>query len=92
MEPRRPGKAEQIAALASALLMAWFMMPPQERYWAKLRLLQGVHQLASRLARAEGHRGMGDELAGREYWRYAVALQISQARDRLEKALEDMRP
>lgn len=92
MEPRRPGKAEQIAALASALLMAWYMMPPQERQIAKLRVLQFAHRLASRLARAEGHRGMGDELAGREYFRYAVALRLGQARDKLAKALEDARP
>lgn len=35
---------------------------------------------------------MGDELAGREYFRYAVALRLGQARDKLAKALEDARP
>lgn len=68
------------------------MMPPQEQYWMKLRTLQTLHRLSGRLARREGHAGMGDELDGREHYRYPVAYRLSRARDALARALEDMRP
>lgn len=92
MEPRKPGALEQIAALTSALAMAWMMMPPQERYWCKLRTLALLHRASERLARKAGHRAMGDELAGRDYQRYVVALRLSQARDAIGRTLEGMRP
>ena len=92
MEPRQPGKAEAVLALASALVMTWYMAPPQERYWMKLRALQSLHRLASALARHEGHAGMRDELAGRDFQRYGMAYQLSRARDALGRALERMKP
>jgi hypothetical protein len=91
-EPRQPGKLEMLLALVSTGVMAWYMMPPQERYWVKLTVLQKLHRLSGRLAYREGHRGMGDELAGRDYQRYGLAYRLSQARDALGRALEDMRP
>lgn len=92
MEPRKPGKMEQAIAVASALILAWSMMPEQERYWIRLRVLGSLQRLSARLAWREGHRGMGDELCGRDLFRYPVAYRLSQARDRLTRALEEMRP
>lgn len=96
MEPRRPGKAELLMALLSTATMAaltWYSMAsPAEREQARMRALAGLHRLAGRLARRAGHKGMGDELAGRDYQRYSVAFRLSQLRDRLARELEDMRP
>ena len=91
-EPRKPTLAEQLAAVTSALVMAWYMMPPEERYWAKLRFLSLLHRLSGKLARLEGRQGMGDELAGRDRQRYPTAFLLSRLRDRLAAELEDMRP
>lgn len=92
MEPRKPGKAEQAIAVVSALLLAWSMTPEQERYWIRLKVLGTLQSLSARLAWREGHRGMGDELAGRDWQRYSVAFRLSQARDLIGRVLEDMRP
>lgn len=92
MEPRQPGKLELLLATASTLVAVWYMMPPQEQTWMKLRALRSLHRLAGRLALREGHAGMGDELAGRDFQRYGLALRLSQARDALGQALEAMRP
>jgi hypothetical protein len=92
MEPRQPGKIEVLATLLTTLLAVWWMMPPQDREWAKLRVLHLAHRVSAKLARQEGHRGMGDELAGRDLARYPVAYLLSQARDRVAAALEQMRP
>ena len=91
-EPRRPGKLEAVLSLASAAVVTWCMMPPQERYWIRLRVTAGLHRAVSRLAWREGHAGMADELAGRDLVRYPVAYRLSLARDRLGRALEEMRP
>jgi hypothetical protein len=92
VEPRKPGKAELFLALISTGVAAWYMMPPQEQYWMKLRALRALHRVSGRLARREGHAGMGDELAGREFYRYGLAYRLSRARDALGRALEEMRP
>lgn len=91
-EARKPGKTEALLALASALVTSWCLMPEQERYWMRLRALQGLHRLSARAARRAGHKGMGDELAGRDFARYGLAYRLSQARDRLGAVLEGMRP
>jgi hypothetical protein len=93
MEPRQPGKLEQALALASVAVMTWCMMPPQERYWIQLRTAQFAHRVLGRLAWREGHKGMGDELAGGDPWpRYGAAYACSRARDLVGRALEAMRP
>lgn len=92
MEQRPPGKLEALLALLSTAVMAWCVMPPQERYWIKLAATRKLHQLASRLALRTGHRGMGDELQQRDFQRYEVAYWLSRARDQLGQALEQMRP
>jgi hypothetical protein len=92
MEPRKPGILETLLALASTAAMAWVVMPPQERFWVKLTVLQKAHQLAGRLAYQVGHRGMGDELSDRDFQRYEIAFWLSSARDELAKALDGMKP
>jgi hypothetical protein len=91
-EPRKPGLAEKLAAVASTLVITWFMMPAQERYWIKLKALALLHQVSGRHARRAGHLGMGDELAGRDFARYRVAYRLSLARDAAGSALERLRP
>lgn len=91
-EPRKPSLTEQVMAVAASLMMGWYMMPPQERYWAKLRMLNLLHKVTGRLALREGFRGMADELRGRDRQRYGTAYLLSLARDGLAQALEDMRP
>ena len=90
--PQKPGKASAILALVSMAAMTWLMMPPQERYWAKLRLLQCAHRASALLARSEGRQGMAAELRGTDPWpRYGVAYQCSRLRDHLARRMEDMR-
>lgn len=92
MEPRSPTRLGQAIALASALVLAWSMTPEQERHWIRLRVLGALHRLSARLAWRTGHRGMADELAARDFGRYGAAYRLSQARDLIGKALEEMRP
>jgi hypothetical protein len=93
MEPRQPGKLEVILALVSTTAMMWYMMPPQERYWVKLRVLQNLRRLSARYALREGHQGMTEELQGKDpEHRYGMAFLMSRVRDMLDKALEEMRP
>jgi hypothetical protein len=93
MEPRKPGAAEAILAIASTAVMTWCVIPPQERFWIKLRTLQALYNLSAKLARQEGQRGMGDELRGRDPEpRYGGAYSMSRVRDYLAKSLEGMKP
>ena len=92
MEPRQPGKLEQAAALASLAAITWMSLPPQQQYWMKLAALRFLHRTASRLAWREGHRGMADELSGRDLLRYPVAYRLSRLRDRIGAELEAIRP
>ena len=93
MEQRGPSLVEQLVTLASAGIMVWVMMPPQERLWVQLRMVGVARRYADRLARLEGHAGMGDELAGRDPWsRYGGAVLAGRCRDRLDRVLTDMKP
>lgn len=77
----RPSLIEILLATASALIMAWSAMPPQERYWLRLTITGKLRAIAAGLAAREGRAGMGDELAGRDpSQRYNVALKLSRAR------------
>ena len=91
-EPRQPVVLEALLALLSTAAMAWCVMPPQERLWLKLSVLQRLHGLTARAAYRAGHRGMGDELTQRDFQRYELAFWLSQARDKLARSLEAMRP
>lgn len=92
MEARQPGKFELLLATVSTLLAVWYMLPPHEQQAAKMRTLASLHRLAGRLAAREGHAGMADELAGRDFQRYGLAYRLSLWRDQLGRALESMRP
>lgn len=94
MEPRRPGKAEILLALASTLATAWASLPPHQRQLAGMRVLSWAQRASAQLARLQGHAGMGDELAGRPQAAqlYRTAYGFSQLRDRLGAALDRMRP
>jgi|HubBroStandDraft_3_1064219.scaffolds.fasta_scaffold74734_2 hypothetical protein len=92
MEARQPGRLELLLATASTLLAVWYMLPPHEQQAAKMRTLRLLHRLAGRLAAQEGHAGMADELAGRDFQRYGLAYRLSLARDRIGQVLEGMLP
>lgn len=92
MEPRKPTRLEQAIAVASALVMAWSVMPEYQRWEIRFRMLQLAHRATSKLAWREGHRAMGDELAGRELHRYPMAYRLSRLRDRIGAEIEGMRP
>jgi hypothetical protein len=71
------------------------MMPAQERMWVTLRTVGRLHRLAGRLARSEGHAGMGDELAGRRelaWSRYGGAYVAARCEAALARSLERMKP
>ena len=93
MEHRGPGKIEQFLALLSTGLMAWFMLPEHQRRLVLMRAAERGRLLAARLARAEGHAGMADELAGRDpAARYGGAYVLARARDWLASLPERWRP
>ena len=89
----RPGRAEQILALISTLVMGWFMMPEHQRKLIIMRALAWAARVSGRLAATEGHAGMGDELAGRDpAARYGGAYFLARCRDELASVIERMRP
>lgn len=93
MEQRGPGRLEQLLALASTLTMAWFMLPEHQRRLMLMRAAERARSLTGRLARAEGHAGMGDELAGRDpAARYGGAYVLARCRDWLARFPERWRP
>ena len=93
MEQRGPGRLEQLLALASTLVMAWFMLPEHQRRLMLMRAAERARSLTGRLAKAEGHAGMGEELAGRDpAARYGGAYVLARARDWLGQLPEKWRP
>lgn len=95
---RRPGKAEQLIYLLTALLtlaaVAWQMMPEHERRLTAMRAVAGLRDLAGRVAASQGHEGMSSELRGRAGEAslfYRVAYRLGVWRDNLSLALERMR-
>ena len=93
MEHRGPGKTEQLLALLSTGLMVWFMLPEHQRRLVLMRAAERGRRLAEKLARAEGHAGMGDELAGRNpAARYGGAYVLARCRDYLASLPERWRP
>lgn len=92
---RRPGKLELLVALISTAAMLWCLIPEHQRKLMAMRSLDGARRLAARAARAQGHAGMGDELAGaggpaRQH--YGTAARLSQLRDELARRLDGMGP
>lgn len=83
-----PGqRAAMLAATLGMLaLLGWMEMPPWQREMIKRSARLRMRQLLARLARASGHRAMGDELAGRPAEAeagYAFTERLSRARDAL---------
>ena len=84
----RPWQRIVILGLTAGMLaaMAWLEMPPWQRELVKRTVRQRVYRLLHRLARASGHRAMGDELAGRKVEAeagYAWTERLSRTRDAL---------
>lgn len=95
MESRPPGRAQQIAAMALTLLMAWSMLPAHQRRLIQMRAIHLCQRATARAARHAGHAGMSNELAGRPgdaARHYTSAEQCGRARDALGRVLESMRP
>lgn len=92
MDGRKPTLLEMLATLVSVGVMAYMTISPQERYWIRLQALGLLHRASARLAWRAGHKGMSDELSGRDCQRYGLAYRLSQLRDLAARALEDMRP
>jgi hypothetical protein len=96
-EMRKGEVAVQVAAiLATAGLQAWAIwvtLPPQQRYWIRLRAMDTCRRIAGRVAWSEGHAGMGEELqTGRKPVRYLGAWGLGLLRDAAVGELERMRP
>jgi hypothetical protein len=95
MEPRQPSKTELLLAAASTLAMMWCMLPAHQQKQLAMRATAWAQRLAARLAHAEGHAGMGDELAGhggQARQRYSLAYRLSRLRDQFGQQLDRMRP
>jgi hypothetical protein len=94
MESRRPGKLELLVALTSTLLMLWLTLPEHQRQLLTMQAAAAGRDLAGRLARAQGHAGMGDELDGhaRARQHYGAAYRLSRLRDHLAAQLDRLRP
>ena len=94
MDPR-PGRLQQVIAIAISLAMAWYMLPEWQRKMVAMRAAAALRAAAGRAAHREGQAGMGDELGGRygdAERRYSAAYQFSRARDAFGRVLESMRP
>lgn len=82
-------RQRMIAALATLAMLAvlgWLEMPPWQRELVRRTVKHRAYRMLHRLARAHGHRAMGDELAGRTREAdagYAFTERISRARDAL---------
>lgn len=90
-----PGKAQRLAALVVTMMMIWFTIPEHQRRLIVMRAASRAQRAAGQAARREGHRGMGEELAGRAGGAeraYGAAYQLSRARDRVAEFIEEMRP
>ncbi|MDA8319070.1 MAG: hypothetical protein M0030_04540 [Actinomycetota bacterium] len=97
MDEPKPGRlTETVLAAVSTAVMVWVMMPPQERYWVRLRVTQMAQDLGRRAAvraRATGFEGMGAELGGEDPTvQYADARWLSVGRDMLARAVKVMKP
>lgn len=92
---RRPGKLELLVALISTGAMLWCLIPEHERQLMAMRSVDLARRLAARVARAQGHAGMGDELAGargpaRQH--YSTAALLGRLRDEFARRLDGYRP
>lgn len=78
--------AAALLTLAILAAMGWLEMPPWQRELVKRTVRHRTRRLLHRLARAHGHRAMGDELAGRQREAesgYAFTERIMRAHDAL---------
>ena len=80
---------QMTAILATLLLLgavAWMEMPLWQRELMVRWVRQRAYRLLHRVARASGHRAMGDELAGRRSEAeagYSFTERLSRLRDRV---------
>ena len=66
--------------------LAWWEMPAWQRHQITARVRTTAWRVMARLARASGHRAMGDELAGHPAAAsdgYRFTYRLSRLRDRL---------
>ena len=90
MSEGRPDFWQTLIATAGSLtligLLGWMEMPPWQRELIKAAARRKTRLLLHRLARASGHRAMGDELAGRRSEAdagYSFTERLSRLRDRV---------
>ena len=84
----RPWQRIVVTAVTVAGMAAlmWMEAPEWQREAITRQIRWRLRSVITRLARASGHRAMGDELAGRKPEAdagYAFTLRLSRARDRL---------
>ena len=100
-KPRQESHAAEllVQAVAVGLVVAantytiWLSLPPQQRYWIRLRVTDTFRSLTARLAWREGHAGMGEELkTGRRSVRYLGAWGLGLLRDAAVGELERLKP
>jgi len=93
---RKPGWPELLVILTSTAAQCWIIwlsLPPQQRYWIRLRVMGKARQLAGRRAWLEGHAGMGEELqTGRKSVRYLTAWGLGLMRELAQGELDRMKP
>jgi hypothetical protein len=91
----RPGRLQQAMAAILMTVTLWLMLPEHQRRLIVMRATALGQRLTARAAHAEGHAGMGNELAGRPEdaeRHYQAATTLSRARDAFSRALDSMRP
>ena len=93
MDPQRPGRTQQAAALIMTAALIWFTLPEWQRRLLTARAGARIERLAGRVARAEGRLGMGHELhdrLGAAQRSYGAAYELMQLRERLRRARESV--
>lgn len=73
-----------LATLTTLMVLGWLEMPPWQRELLKRTARRRLYRVLHRLARAHGHRAMGDELAGRKREAdagYSFTERLSRLRD-----------
>lgn len=72
--------------VSGVLVIMWLEAPEWQRETMRRAVRSRLHRAAARLARASGHRAMGDELSGRRGEAeagYRFTYRLSALRDRL---------
>ena len=78
--------ATMVITVAGMAAIAWMEAPEWQREAMRRALRMRAYRMLHRLARASGHRAMGDELAGRKTEAdagYSFTERVSRLRDRV---------